>query len=88
MRILRIAVGFAALSKVLRCLKAAGSSGSGTTLCTSSRPPEGGCRYVDVIDLDAGPFTPIAAAIVSGIFRYLQSRLRNLANRHLAVMRD
>ena len=50
--------------------------------------PGGGCRYVDVIDLDAGPFTPIAAAIVTGIFRYRQSRLRNLASRHLAVIRD
>jgi len=50
--------------------------------------PGGGCRYVDVIDLDAGPFTPIAAVIVSGIFRYRQGRLRNLASRHLAVMGD
>jgi len=48
--------------------------------------PEGGCRYVDVIDLEAGPFTSAAAAMVAVIFRYRQRRLRKLARRHLAAV--
>ena len=47
--------------------------------------PGGGCRYVDVIDLDAGPFTPVTAAVVAVIFRYRQRRLKRLARRHLAA---
>lgn len=48
--------------------------------------PQGGCRYVDVIDLEAGRFTSAAAAVVAVIFWYRQSRLRKLSRRHLAVM--
>jgi hypothetical protein len=47
--------------------------------------PQEGCRYVDVIDVEAGPFTPAAAAIVNLIFRYRQRRLRKLARSYLAA---
>jgi hypothetical protein len=48
--------------------------------------PEGGCRYVDVIEVEAGPLTPAAAAVAGIIFRYRQRRLRKLARRHLAAV--
>ena len=47
--------------------------------------PGGGCRYTDVIDLDAGAFTSATAAATAVIFWYRQRRLGKLARRHLAV---
>ena len=45
--------------------------------------PQEECRYVDVINLDAGPFTPAAAAIVAVIFRYRQRLCRSRTRHHL-----
>lgn len=44
---------------------------------------DGTCRYRDTIDIDAGPATPIVAAIATGIFAYRQRRWRKLVRQHL-----
>lgn len=41
------------------------------------------CRYSDTIDVDAGPLTPIAAKMVTAIFRYRQRRWHKLVDKHL-----
>ena len=44
---------------------------------------DGTCRYSDTIDIDAGPVTPVAAAVATIFYRYRQLRWRTLARRHL-----
>ncbi|HTQ21768.1 hypothetical protein [Mycobacterium sp.] len=44
---------------------------------------ENSCRYSDTIDIDAGPLTPIAATVATGLFRYRQRRWHKLVRRHL-----
>ena len=40
---------------------------------------ENQCRYVDRIDIDAGPMTPLVAAFAAVFYRYRQRRWRGLA---------
>lgn len=40
-------------------------------------------RYSDTVELDAGAFTPMVAAVGRGLYRYRQRRWRKLARRHL-----
>ena len=37
------------------------------------------CQYVDRIDIDAGPMTPVVAAFAAVFYRYRQRRWRSLA---------
>jgi hypothetical protein len=45
--------------------------------------PGNTCRYSDTIDIDAGLFTPLVAAIAIGIYRYRQRRWHKLVHKHL-----
>ncbi len=45
----------------------------------------GRARYSDTVELDAGRFTPLAAAIATSFYRYRQRRWRRLARKHLAT---
>lgn len=44
---------------------------------------EGRSLYTDTITLEAGRFTPVAAILSTGIYRYRQMRWRRLARKHL-----
>ena len=39
----------------------------------------GNCRYIDIVDLEAGILTPIAALVAGGIFWHRHRRWRRLA---------
>lgn len=41
-------------------------------------------RYVDLVDVDAGPLTPMVAGFAEVFYRYRQMRWRRLASRHLS----
>jgi hypothetical protein len=45
----------------------------------------GRSRYTDRIVLDAGPATPVAAAVANAVFGYRQRRWHRLARRHLGA---
>lgn len=45
--------------------------------------PDGGSRYEDQIDIDAGLFTPVVAAFAHVFYRHRQRRWRRLAEREL-----
>ena len=45
----------------------------------------GGCRYTDVVEIDAGLLTPVVARWAVGFYRWRQRRWRALARRHLAA---
>ncbi|UYP19568.1 hypothetical protein OED52_03080 [Rhodococcus sp. Z13] len=40
------------------------------------------CRYRDVVDIDAGPLTPVAVAVAGVLFRYRQRRWHRLVRKH------
>jgi hypothetical protein len=42
-----------------------------------------GCRYIDTVEIAAGPATRIVAMIATAIFRYRQRRWRKLVRQHL-----
>lgn len=41
------------------------------------------CRYSDTVEVDAGPLTPVVAALAVGIFRYRQRRWHQLVHLQL-----
>ena len=43
----------------------------------------GSCRYTDVVEIDAGPLSPVVATWAAGFYRWRQRRWRELARRHL-----
>lgn len=45
----------------------------------TTTPEEGGCRYVDEVDIDAGLLTPLVVAYAHAFYRYRQRRWRRLA---------
>ncbi len=47
----------------------------------------GGCRYTDVVEIDAGPLSLAVVTFAAGFYRWRQRRWRALARRHLAVPR-
>lgn len=42
------------------------------------------CRYSDTVDIEAGIFTGLVAAVAKGIYRYRQRRWHKLVRRHLS----
>jgi len=46
---------------------------------------DGRCRYSDTVEIDAGPLTPVVAAIAVGIYRYRQRRWHRLVRKHLST---
>jgi hypothetical protein len=44
---------------------------------------ENSCRYIDTVDIDAGPATALVAKVATWLFRYRQRRWHKLVRKHL-----